>query len=85
MSKIILVTGGTGRQGRALIKSLLAAPNASTFKIYVLSRNPHSSTAIKLKEQGIEIIQGDFNNIPAIFKNQDLMKQPLWGIFSVQV
>jgi nucleoside-diphosphate-sugar epimerase len=85
MSKSILVTGATGRQGGGLIKTLLASPDVSAFKIFALSRNPHSPAAVKLKEQGVEIVEGDFNNVPAIFKNAELTKQPLWGVFSVQV
>ena len=85
MSRPILVTGATGRQGGGLIKTLLASPDASTIKIIALSRNPQSSAAIKLKEQGVTVIEGDLNNVPAIFKNTELAKQPLWGIFSLQV
>jgi hypothetical protein len=85
MSKPILVTGATGRQGGGLIKTFLASPDASTFKIFALSRNAKSPAAMKLKEKGVSIIEGDLNNVPAIFKNSDLTKEPLWGVFSVQV
>jgi uncharacterized protein YbjT (DUF2867 family) len=85
MSRSIIVTGATGRQGGGLIKTLLASPDASTIKIFALTRNPHSPAAIKLKEKGVTIIEGDLNNVPAIFKNAEITKQPLWGIFSLQV
>jgi uncharacterized protein YbjT (DUF2867 family) len=85
MSRSILVTGATGRQGGGLIKTLLASPDASIIHIFALSRNPQSLAAIKLKEQGVTIIQGDLNDVPAIFKSQELAEQPLWGVFSVQV
>jgi hypothetical protein len=85
MSKAILVTGATGRQGGGLIKTLLASPDASTLKIIALSRSPQSPTANKLKEKGVVVIEGDLNNVPAIFENLEITKQPLWGIFSVQV
>jgi hypothetical protein len=85
MSRPILVTGATGRQGGGLIKTLLASPDASAIKIIALSRNAQSPAATKLKELGVTVIEGDLNNVPPIFKNAKLTKQPLWGIFSVQV
>jgi uncharacterized protein YbjT (DUF2867 family) len=85
MSRSILVTGATGRQGGGLIRALLASPEASNLKIFGLTRNPQSPAALNLKEKGVAIIQGDYNNVPAIFKNEELTEQPLWGVFSVQV
>jgi nucleoside-diphosphate-sugar epimerase len=85
MTKPILVSGATGRQGGGLIKRLLASPDASTFKILALSRNSKSPAAIALKEKGVTIVEGDLNDIAAIFKNEELTKEPLWGVFSVQV
>jgi uncharacterized protein YbjT (DUF2867 family) len=85
MSRPILVTGATGRQGGGLIKSLLASPDPSLIHIFALSRNPQSPAAVKLKEQGVTIIKGDLNDVPAIFKSPELAEQPLWGVFSVQV
>lgn len=85
MSRSILVTGATGRQGGSLIKTLLASPSAPSIKIFALTRNPQSPAAIKLKGQGVTIIQGDLNDVPAVFKNAELTQQPLWGLFSLQV
>lgn len=85
MSRAILVTGATGRQGGGLIKTLLASPDATSIRIFALSRNQQSPAAVKLKEQGVAIIQGDLNNVPAIFEDAQLLSQSLWGVFSVQV
>lgn len=85
MSRTILVTGATGHQGGGLIKTLLTSPDASTINIIALSRNPQSKAALKLEEQGVRVIAGDLNNIPNIFKDPEVAKQPLWGVFSVQV
>jgi uncharacterized protein YbjT (DUF2867 family) len=85
MPRSILVTGATGRQGGGLIRALLASEDASNYKIFALTRNPQSPAALKLKEKGVAIIQGDYSNVPAIFKNEELREQPLWGVFSVQV
>jgi hypothetical protein len=85
MYRSILVTGATGRQGGCLIKALLATPIEPTIQLFALSRNPRSPAARKLKDQGVTIIEGDLNNVSAIFENSEVAKQPLWGIFGVQV
>lgn len=85
MPRTILVTGATGRQGGSLIKCLLASLEAHSIRILALSRNAQSPAAITLKEQGVTVIQGDLNNVPAIFEHAEIRKQPLWGVFSVQV
>ncbi|KAF2421044.1 putative nucleoside-diphosphate-sugar epimerase [Tothia fuscella] len=84
MSRAILVTGATGRQGGSLIKHLLASPEASKLRIIALTRNSQSSAAIKLQKQGVSIIEGDLNNIPAIFENKSIKGQPLGAIFGLQ-
>jgi len=82
MSKAILVTGATGNQGGALIKALIGDTSLS---LIALTRNAQSPSAVKLKEQGVSVIEGDLNNVPAIFEQSALKEQKLWGVFSVQV
>ncbi|KAF2667899.1 NAD(P)-binding protein [Microthyrium microscopicum] len=84
MTKSILITGATGRQGGSLIKTLLASPESSNFTLIALTRNAQSSTAVKLKEKGVTILQGDLSDVPAIFKSPEITSQKLWGVFSVQ-
>jgi uncharacterized protein YbjT (DUF2867 family) len=86
MSKVILVTGATGKQGGSCIESLLAAPNASDYTILAVTRSPESASAKKLSEKGVKVVQGDLNDVPAIFESaKKLVDQPVWGVFSVQV
>ena len=86
MSKVILVTGATGKQGGSCIQALLAAPNATDFTLLAVTRNPESASAKKLAEQGVKIVQGDLNDVPAIFESaKKVVEQPVWGVFSVQV
>ena len=86
MSKVILVTGATGKQGGSCIQALLAAPNATDFTLLAVTRNPESASAKKLAEQGVKIVQGDLNDVPAIFESaKKVVDQPIWGVFSVQV
>ena len=86
MSKAILITGGTGKQGGAVIEALKASGQLSEFKLLVLTRNAQSATATKLAEhQNIKLIQGDLNNVPAIFEEAaKVVPEPVWGVFSVQ-
>jgi len=89
MSKIILVTGATGRQGGSLITSLLASPNASLYTLLAVTRNSASASAQKLaaKSQNIKLVQGDLNDTPAIFtKAKEALGDngKIWGVFSVQ-
>ncbi|KAL1600830.1 hypothetical protein SLS60_007218 [Paraconiothyrium brasiliense] len=75
----ILVSGATGKQGGALIASLLSHPTP-TFEIYALTRNPKSRSALALSSKpNVKVIQGDFSNPSAIFAQ---IPKP-WGFFSV--
>ncbi|KAJ4361085.1 uncharacterized protein N0V89_001654 [Didymosphaeria variabile] len=75
----ILVSGATGKQGGALIASLLSH-STPTFEIYALTRNPKSRSAQALSSKpNVKVIQGDFSNPSAIFAQ---IPKP-WGFFSV--
>jgi uncharacterized protein YbjT (DUF2867 family) len=52
-NRIVLVTGGTGKQGAATVRHLLAS---GLLKVRVLTRNPHSEKAKRLAAQG-EVLQ----------------------------
>lgn len=79
-SRRILVTGATGKQGGALISALLSNPS-QPFQIEALTRNKTSSSAQQLAQNpNVNIVQGDFNDVPAIFSQ---IQAPLWGIFIV--
>lgn len=90
MSKVLLITGATGKQGGSVVDALLTSPSFSptTHTIVGVTRSPTSAAAQKLaaKSPAIKVIQGDFNDIPALFKTaSDVTSQPVWGVFSVQV
>ncbi|KAL8660620.1 MAG: hypothetical protein Q9202_006365 [Teloschistes flavicans] len=88
MSKNILVTGATGKQGRALINTLLASPRAEEFTILALTRNTTSpsASALAAKSPSIRLIQGDLNQPHAIFASalSATNRAPIWGVYSVQ-
>ncbi|RDL33859.1 uncharacterized protein BP5553_08227 [Venustampulla echinocandica] len=78
--KNILVTGATGQQGGALISALLAS-NPQEFKIFALTRNASSPSAIRLAAQGTTVIQGDTTKPDAVFSQ---VPDP-YGVFLVTV
>lgn len=75
-TKRILVTGATGVQGGAVANELLKQGHT----VIALTRNLESNPALKLKESGATLIQGDF-------ENRDSLKVACGGVdgvFSVQ-
>lgn len=75
-NKTIFVTGGTGNQGGAVIRSLVA----QGFKIIALTRNPTSAKGQILKNLPIQVVKGDLNNADTY---REYLKD-VNGIFSVQ-
>ncbi|RKK88075.1 hypothetical protein BFJ68_g13744 [Fusarium oxysporum] len=85
MSRTILISGATGKQGGAVLDRLVKR-NADV-EILAVSRNPNSPSAQKLlkKSSNIKLVQGDLSDATTIFKNaSEVTKQPIWGVFSVQ-
>ena len=85
MSKTILVTGATGKQGGSVIDALA---NNSSFTLLAVTRNASSGSAEKLqsKANNIKLVQGDMDDVPALFKSaQEVAKEPIWGVYSVQI
>ncbi|KAK4992775.1 hypothetical protein LTR66_003322 [Elasticomyces elasticus] len=88
MSKALLITGATGRQGGSVIDALLSSPSASDFTILAVTRNPDSPSAKSLASRSdlVKIVKGDFNDVQGMFKSAKATHpQPVWGVFSVQV
>lgn len=86
MSKALLITGATGKQGGSTINALLKA-NAD-FEIIALTRNAKSASAQKLqaKSSNIKLITGNLDDLEDIFqKAKEVTALPIWGVFSVQV
>ena len=84
MSKAVLITGATGKQGGAVVNALLS----SDFTILAVTRNTASPSAQKLAQKSpkIKLVQGDLNDPTVIFKNaKEVAGKQIWGVFSVQV
>ncbi|SMR56686.1 unnamed protein product [Zymoseptoria tritici ST99CH_1E4] len=74
----ILVTGATGKQGRALIQSLTTHHPTHPLTLYALTRKPTSRTSLELAAlPNVRLVTGDFSNPAAIFAQ---VPEP-WGMF----
>lgn len=88
MSKGLLITGATGKQGGATIDALVSSPsNTSDYTILAVTRNPTSTSAQQLtsKLPNIKIVKGDLNDVPGLFNAAKAIHPNVWGVFSVQV
>ncbi|TVX98628.1 NmrA/HSCARG family protein [Cohnella terricola] len=73
--KIILVFGATGQQGSAAVKHLIT----SGWKVRAFTRDVSSDKALKLKQLGAELFQGDMEKVSSV----NLAMQGVYGVFSV--
>ena len=86
MSRAILVTGATGKQGSSVLQALISAK--ADFQYLALTRNPASASAQRLaqKSPSIKLIGGDLDHPDEIFRAaKEKTSVPIWGVFSVQV
>ncbi|KAM0813923.1 hypothetical protein AB5N19_13922 [Seiridium cardinale] len=86
MSKALLITGATGKQGGAVIRALVAA--GTDFKLLAVTRDTISGSAQSLvaKSPQISLVQGNLDDTETIFHNAEkIHSQPIWGVFSVQL
>lgn len=86
MSRAVLITGATGKQGGAVVNALLKA-NAD-FEILALTRDSQSASAQRLvqKSPKIKLVAGNLDAPDNIFsKAKEITKTPIWGVYSVQV
>src|SRR5260221_8072198 len=74
--KTILVSGATGRQGGALLKHLLKG----SWRVRALTRNPGARAAQELSQCGVDVVQGDMDDIESL---KNAMKG-VHGVYSVQ-
>ncbi len=62
MPKLVLVTGGTGKQGGAVARALLA----DGFRVRALVRDPGKQAAQALLERGAELVLGDLGDAASL-------------------
>jgi len=74
--RTLLITGATGKQGGATIRSL----HGTDFQLRAMTRKPHSDAARELKNRGIDVVEGDLDD-------EESLKRALngvWGVYAVQ-
>jgi uncharacterized protein YbjT (DUF2867 family) len=79
ISRVLLVTGATGKHGGSVVDALLKSPafSPSTTTIIGVTRNPDSPSARALAAK---------SDIPALFRTaSQVTSRPVWGVFSVQI
>jgi|SRR3569833_1967535 len=91
-ARTILVTGATGKQGRALIESLLGGETETeaspTYQVLALTRHPSSAPARKLRERfgsRVTITEGNLDDpdrLRQVFAEQR-DHGSVWGVFAV--
>lgn len=74
--QLILVAGATGRQGGSVVRHLAA----DGWRLAALVRNPDSPAARALAERGVELRQGDLNDVTSL----DRALEGVCGVYSVQ-
>ena len=86
MSRTLLITGATGKQGGSVINNLLIQD--ADFEILAVTRDAQSNGTQKLlkKSSKIKLVEGNLDHPEDIFRQaQKVTRQPIWGVFSVQV
>ncbi len=74
--KTVLITGATGQQGGAVIRHMLA----KGWHLRALTRNSRSEMALNLARQGVELAQGDLEDLASL----EHAAHGVYGIYSVQ-
>ncbi|KAF2159016.1 hypothetical protein M409DRAFT_38017 [Zasmidium cellare ATCC 36951] len=63
MSKLIVVTGVTGTQGSSVAETFLSLPG---WRVRGITRNPSGKAATALAESGVEIVEGDLDDLTSL-------------------
>ncbi|KAH6989912.1 hypothetical protein EDB80DRAFT_815910 [Ilyonectria destructans] len=88
MSRALLITGATGKQGGAVINTLVAK-QPSDFLLLAVTRNAQSASAKRLaaKSPNIKLVEGSLDSLSSLFQSAKKAAGtvPLWGVYSVQV
>jgi|SRR5262245_6995241 len=82
IEKLVLVIGGTGAQGQAVVKALLESTSdgaPSPYAVRILTRNPdHPKVKAEFNHPNIELVQGSFTD----FAKVERALEGVWGALS---
>lgn len=76
MSKTILITGATGKQGGSTLRHL----QGKGFTLRAMTRKPDSDAGKALAKSGVEVVGCDLNDAAALARTLE----GVWGVFAVQ-
>lgn len=76
LQKLIFVTGGTGKQGGAVARTLVS----QGFDVRVLTRNTKSIKCTELQQLGVECVKGNLDEVDTYRE----YVRDAYGVFSVQ-
>ena len=83
-----MITGATGKQGKAVVDALLAQPS-SPFNILAVTRSASSPTAQKLASRSsrIKIVEGTLDDCETLLNNAEAASPngKIYGVYSVQI
>jgi uncharacterized protein YbjT (DUF2867 family) len=87
MPKPILILGATGKQGSALITSLLSLQNSSSdYTLLAVTRNASSPASLALAAKSVKLIEGSLDDpVSLLAKGKEAAGHPVWGVFAVFV
>lgn len=87
-AKRVLVTGATGKQGRAVLDALLALNAAATpvVKWHILALTRGTGASLK-SLPNVTVVQGDLDKCADVFRKVKavLGDEALYGVYSVQI
>ncbi|KAG1885971.1 NAD(P)-binding protein [Suillus subluteus] len=88
MSKLILVAGATGKQGRALIEALRPTSDSDDipFRVLALTRSASGPSAQRLiQERHVQVVEGNLDSSESMRKVYEDAKGlgGIWGVFCV--
>src|SRR5262249_1277612 len=79
--KLVLVIGGTGAQGQAVVKALLEPTSdgaPSPYAVRILTRNPdHPKVKAEFNHPDIELVQGSFTDLAKV----ERALEGVWGAY----
>jgi len=75
--KTILITGATGKQGGATLRTLA---KRGGFKLRAMTRKPDGDAAKAVRALGAEVVAGDLNDAASL----ERAVKGAWGVFAVQ-
>lgn len=64
--KLLVVVGATGHQGSAVIQYFLTHHSRNGYKLRGITRNVNSSVAREFQSAGVEMVEADLGDLPAL-------------------